>query len=252
MVSARSASEILDEIRRLKNLKSDTALGEIFDVKQSTIASWRIRNSLPFEEIIAFCIREGLSTDYLLLNQWVAKIKLEQKDRYQGGNGTIEIEIDDLFAARIIYELRDRSVEWLSVESGLDVSRINEFLAEKKIPTYNELVAIARALGVSPVWLRIRGPFQSENWTMEYHKLADNSLIPAKLFKLYYVAVEDFNEKIIRRNYSLQQKADIINTACRIHMRETPDSNDANTVLIEFLMMLVGFYNKDNAYPVPF
>lgn len=242
MVSARSASEILDEIRRLKNLKSDTALGEIFDVKQSTIASWRIRNSLPFEVIIAFCIREGLSTDYLLLNQGVAKIKLEQKNRNQGGNDTIEI--DDLFATRIIYELRDRSVEWLSTKSGLDVCRINDFLAEKEIPTYNELITIADALGVSPEWLRIKGPFQIENWSMESHKIDDNSLIRAKLFKLYYVAIEDYNEKNVRRFFSLKQKADIIITACRIHMRETPNSKVANTVLIEYLLML-NFYHSD-------
>lgn len=63
----RSASEILDNIRQLKGIDSDAALGALFNVKQSTVASWRARNSLPYELIIAFCVREGISTDNLFL-----------------------------------------------------------------------------------------------------------------------------------------------------------------------------------------
>ncbi|MGD9687839.1 MAG: helix-turn-helix domain-containing protein, partial [Desulfobacter sp.] len=63
----RSAAEVLDEIRRLKGLGSDTALGELFEVKQPTVASWRSRNTLPYEEIIRFCLEEGISLDDLFL-----------------------------------------------------------------------------------------------------------------------------------------------------------------------------------------
>jgi hypothetical protein len=63
----RTTTEILDEIRRIKGLDSDTALGALFNVKQSTVASWRARNSLPYEEIIAFCVKEGIPTDVLFL-----------------------------------------------------------------------------------------------------------------------------------------------------------------------------------------
>lgn len=63
----RSANEIIDEIRRIKGLSSDTALGALFGVKQSTVASWRTRNSIPYEEIIAFCVREDISTDQLFI-----------------------------------------------------------------------------------------------------------------------------------------------------------------------------------------
>lgn len=69
----RTANEILDEIRALKGLESDTALGELFGVKQSTVASWRVRNSLPFPDIIAFCSKEGISTDTIFIECKVAK-----------------------------------------------------------------------------------------------------------------------------------------------------------------------------------
>lgn len=62
----RSASEILDEIRRLKGLKSDAALGDLLGVKQTTVASWRGRNSINHDAIIAFCVKEGLSFESLL------------------------------------------------------------------------------------------------------------------------------------------------------------------------------------------
>jgi len=65
----RSATEILDEIRTLKGLGSDAALGELFGVKQSTVASWRGRNSIPYEEIIAFCVKEGISIDGLFTSK---------------------------------------------------------------------------------------------------------------------------------------------------------------------------------------
>ncbi|MDD5106090.1 MAG: hypothetical protein PHC49_10785 [Desulfuromonadaceae bacterium] len=66
-VFMRTANEILDEIRARKGLGSDTALGELFGVKQSTVGSWRARNTLPFADVIAFCDKEGISTDVLFI-----------------------------------------------------------------------------------------------------------------------------------------------------------------------------------------
>ena len=63
----RTANEILDDIRRLKGLDSDAALGGLFGVKQSTVASWRSRNTLPYDDIIAFCVKENIPTDSIFL-----------------------------------------------------------------------------------------------------------------------------------------------------------------------------------------
>lgn len=64
----KTASEVLDHIRTFKGVKSDLVLGEIFGVTQSTVASWRSRGSLPYKEIIQFCVDEGISLDDLFLS----------------------------------------------------------------------------------------------------------------------------------------------------------------------------------------
>jgi|GEM_PF-5405807 len=63
----RTASEMLNEIRRIKGLVSDAALVNVLGVRQPTVSSWRSRDSLPYKEIINFCIKEGISTDSIFL-----------------------------------------------------------------------------------------------------------------------------------------------------------------------------------------
>lgn len=67
-MTVRTASQIFDEIRAIKGIKSDSKLGELLGgVRQSTVASWRKRNSIPFQLIIVFCYNNGLSLDSLIL-----------------------------------------------------------------------------------------------------------------------------------------------------------------------------------------
>jgi hypothetical protein len=152
MFVARSASEVLDEIRRMKGLGSDAALGEVFGVRQSTVSSWRARNSLPYEEIIAFCVREGISTDNLLLHQGPVRITKVEIGT-SGRPVTVTIEIDDLFITRLTRVLGERTVEWLAAEGGLDTARIEEIISGRELPTVDELESIADALKVSMIWL---------------------------------------------------------------------------------------------------
>lgn len=63
----RTADEVLDEIRALKGIKSDAALGKLFGVKQSTVASWRSRNSLPYADVIAFCHKENFPPETIFI-----------------------------------------------------------------------------------------------------------------------------------------------------------------------------------------
>jgi len=233
----RSASEILDEIRRIKKLESDAALGEIFGVKQSTVASWRSRSSLPYEDIIAFCVNEGLSTDNLFFIQGPVKISASLENKF--GQFTRSFEVDDLFATRITKELRGRTVEWLSVESHVNKQRIDNFILGKVIPTVEEFESIADALNVSASWLAERSKSPSENWMYEFYRKDSIGFFPAEIYKLYLVAAENFIDKmqgLIRLSPEL--KADVINTACRVHMKEMPDSKEVNPELIRYLLTL--------------
>ena len=64
---------ITDKIKELKGLKSDTAVAEVLKMNQSTFAERKRRNSIPYEEIISFCDREGISLDWLMLNRGMPK-----------------------------------------------------------------------------------------------------------------------------------------------------------------------------------
>jgi transcriptional regulator with XRE-family HTH domain len=234
----RSASEVLNEIREIKGLQTDTALGEIFGVKQSTVASWRSRNALPYEEIINFCIKEGISTDTLFIKREPVEITKEEVQSFRE-NIQIKINVDDLFSTRLVHELRGRTIEWLSNESRVDLARINEFIRNKAVPTVDELDAIADALDVRPRWLAERSPSQNENWTYEYYKKDNPGMFPAEVYKLYLVAAEKFIDKMQGLiKLSPEQKADVINTACRVHMKETATSKEMNADLIIHLLMM--------------
>jgi len=238
MLTMRSAAEVLNEIRRIKKLESDAAIGEIFGVRQPTVATWRSRDSLPYEEIIRFCVKEGISTDKLFLNQGSVRITKEEPDSF-GRPVAVSIEIDDLFTTRLERELGERSIEWLAAESGLDLVRIEDIIADREIPRYDELESIANALHVSMSWLAQKSPSPSENWTYEFFKKGGKAVFPAETFKAYLLAAESYIEKMQGLvKLSPELKADVITTACRVHMKETPNSTDVNAELIRYLLML--------------
>ena len=197
MFAARSASEILDEIRRMKGLSSDTALGEIFGVKQTTVSSWRARNSLPYEELIAFCIKEEISLDSLLLHQ--KPIIVEKKIAGEGYSRpfSVTFEIDDLFTTRLVRQLGKRSIEWLADMANMDVSKTNDIMAGRELPTFEELDSIAQALNVTTSWLAERSPIASENWRYEFYKKESNKkAFPSEIFRNYLISAENFIESM--------------------------------------------------------
>lgn len=59
------ANAILDRLKSVLGIKTDTELAQIFSLGQSSIASWRRRNSANDSKIIALCNEEGVSLDWL-------------------------------------------------------------------------------------------------------------------------------------------------------------------------------------------
>jgi transcriptional regulator with XRE-family HTH domain len=235
MYFARTAIEILDEIRLLKGLGSDGALGEALGIRQSTVSSWRARNSLPYDVIINFCIKEGISTDALFLRQGPVAITKAGTVPHDA----VTIAIDDLFTTRLQRELGERTVDWLAAESGVDAARIEEIISGQELPTIDELESIADALKVGMSWLAQRSTISSENWMFEFFKKGGKAVFPAEIFKAYLLAAESYIEKMQGLvKLSPELKADVITTACRVHMKETPNSTEVNPELIRYLLML--------------
>jgi hypothetical protein len=61
----RPANDVLDIIRKIKGLKSDKDLGKLFGVSQSTVASWRARDTLSYTDVINLCLKEEISLDFI-------------------------------------------------------------------------------------------------------------------------------------------------------------------------------------------
>ena len=151
----------------------------------------------------------------------------------------LTIEIDDLFTTRLQRELGDRTVQWLAAKSGVDATRIEEIISGQELPTIDELESIADTLKVNMIWLAQRSTVSSENWMFEFFKRGGKAVIPAEIFKKYLLAAESYIEKMQGLvKLSPELKADVITTACRVHMKETPYSTEVNPELIRYLLML--------------
>lgn len=65
----KSFSEIIEIIKKLKGVTHDYEVAELLNIKQNTISVIKGRNSLPFEDIMTFCHKEGISLNWLLYNE---------------------------------------------------------------------------------------------------------------------------------------------------------------------------------------
>lgn len=61
-----STAEIIERIKLSKGLRSDGEVARALGIKPQTLATSKMRGSIPFEAIIAFCDREGYSLDFLV------------------------------------------------------------------------------------------------------------------------------------------------------------------------------------------
>lgn len=60
---------VFDRIKKIKSLKTKTALAECLGLTRQSLYHYEERNALPFEEIVNFCICENISLDYILLGR---------------------------------------------------------------------------------------------------------------------------------------------------------------------------------------
>ena len=61
--------DILHRIAAIEGIAfSDTELGTVLGKARSTVSSWRQRNSIPYADIIEYCIKNSVSLDAVFLN----------------------------------------------------------------------------------------------------------------------------------------------------------------------------------------
>lgn len=61
-----TTAEIIDRIKRMKNLATDSEVASLLGLKPQTLATSKMRGSIPYGALISFCDKEGCSLDLLL------------------------------------------------------------------------------------------------------------------------------------------------------------------------------------------
>ncbi|WP_203295725.1 helix-turn-helix domain-containing protein [Luteirhabdus pelagi] len=66
---AQSADIIIDRLKKLLNLPSDKALCEVLDIKPNTLSTWKRRETLDFNKVIALCNKHELNLNYVFFGE---------------------------------------------------------------------------------------------------------------------------------------------------------------------------------------
>ena len=93
MEKQQNANKILDRVKWLYSLKSDAALADFFEVKPQTVSTWRGRDSIPYDLIIAKC--EGKSLDWIFRGEEPPPVVAEEHDPYIASVATMMRTMDD-------------------------------------------------------------------------------------------------------------------------------------------------------------
>lgn len=100
--NSQIAKNILKKFKKAINIKTDTELAEILNIKSNTISSWKKRNTLDYAKIIEKCIDLNIDLNFLFLNNYITTsyeslTPIISKDLiYQYTNGTLRDSLKDL------------------------------------------------------------------------------------------------------------------------------------------------------------
>jgi transcriptional regulator with XRE-family HTH domain len=139
------ANEILDRIIKLRGLRSDTALANIFGVKQNTVSTWRSRGTIPYSAIIKLCNKEGVSLDSLFTAHPYIKIGERLK------------------------QLRGRKTQAILAEKlGIPLELYQSYELGDKHPSLSTLRKICILHDVPVDWLVQGNGVQPDDWETSY------------------------------------------------------------------------------------
>lgn len=70
----KSFSEIIERIKLIKNLSNDYQVAEVLEIRPKSMATAKMRNSIPYEELTSFCDKEGISLNWMLFGTGSKKL----------------------------------------------------------------------------------------------------------------------------------------------------------------------------------
>ncbi|HAM41246.1 MAG TPA: hypothetical protein DCP69_07875 [Candidatus Omnitrophica bacterium] len=143
-----SIIEILDRIKLVTDAKNDADIARLLKVPPKKLAVWKLRNTIPYEQVISFCREFDLELEWILTGAKKAREQINYDDelrisaRYIAGVKEPLILIDEPEAhihPEMVSKIINELLATMTVQQKRDILRYAEerkllagLLAEKK------------------------------------------------------------------------------------------------------------------------
>lgn len=65
-----SANAVLDRLKERLPAASDKQLAVLMEAHRDNVQKWRRRNSVPYDKVVAVCVRNGVDLDWILTGRF--------------------------------------------------------------------------------------------------------------------------------------------------------------------------------------
>lgn len=66
MIGELEAVSVLEKLKKELGIKKDKELTKLFRVNPNTLSTWKKRNTMDYKQLIAICLKHGISLEKLL------------------------------------------------------------------------------------------------------------------------------------------------------------------------------------------
>jgi len=114
---SQSANNLIERLKLELSIKKDKDLCMLLDIKQNTLSTWRKRDSIDFNKVIALCEERNLDLNYIFFydNKGAGAAESKpQKPRYKKA-----LVVKSVFSGKLVNS--KRSIELFVMENNLEL-----------------------------------------------------------------------------------------------------------------------------------
>ncbi len=152
--NTRNADSTLDRLKVVLNLKNDVALANSLGVKPTTISSWRSRDSLDHDRIIAKCIENKININWLHTGE--GEIFVEKQAKLEPK--ILRMRDLDLNAFKNRFQhavdsCAKGNIEHFSEETDIYIGDVKAYMEGERNPSDSDLNKISNRYKIKLKWL---------------------------------------------------------------------------------------------------
>ena len=73
-------SKIIQRIKTIEDIQTDVAVADLLNVTKDVFSKWRSRNSIPYDRLLWYCEKRGISMSWLLTGRGPERL-LRESDK---------------------------------------------------------------------------------------------------------------------------------------------------------------------------